>query len=251
MSADHRPPTGYESFRIRGARVVAHRDHAAAIRSAMAEYTLHQWASNQPSATPMRGRAIAYGTTLADSSAVVVRHSMHGGLFAPVTRDLFVLPTRAPRELATAIRLISAGVRTPRVIAYAIYPSIPPLARADVATERLYGASFPEAWELAASDAERDTIIDAIVDLLRSLRAAKAQHPDLNARNVLIIKQPHVAAAVLDVDRVEFPALGVEAIAEANAERLIRSLTGERLGLGRELDTEQLAAIRNTVGRAA
>jgi hypothetical protein len=231
---------------MRGARVVAHRDHAAAIRSAMAEFSLHEWARHQPSAQPMRGRAIAYGTTLADSTAIVVRHSQHGGILAPITGDLFLHPTRAPLELEIALRLAAAGVRTPRVVAYAVYPAFPPFARADVATERLYGLPFPEAWERAESDAERDEMIDAVVDLLRSLKRAGAQHPDLNARNILMLDGGPRVAAVLDVDRIVFPAAGAGAAAAANAARLLRSLTGERLDLGRELDEAQLSAIRAT-----
>lgn len=246
MSSAHATPSGYQSFEIRGARVVAHRDHAAAIRSAMAEFSLHEWARNQLSAQPMRGRAIAYGTTLADSTAIVVRHSQHGGMFAPITGDLFLRPTRAPHELATAMRLAASGVRTPKVVAYAVYPAFPPFARADVATERLYGRAFPDAWESADTDAERDEMIDAVVELLRALRRAKAQHPDLNARNILILDGSPIVAAVLDVDRIEFPATGEDAVAAANAARLLRSLTGERLGLGRELDGDQIAAIQRT-----
>lgn len=231
---------------MRGARVVALRGHVAAIRSAMAELSLHEWAGRQPSAQPMRGRAIAYGTMLADNTPIVVRHSRHGGLLVPLTRDLFVRPTRAPLELEIALRLAAAGVRTPRVVAYAVYPTFPPFARADVATERLYGLPFPEAWERAERDAERDAMIEAVIDLLQSLKRAGALHPDLNARNILILDGGPRVAAVLDVDRIVFPAAGTGAAAAANATRLLRSLTGARLGLGRELDEAQLAAIRAT-----
>lgn len=251
MSAAPAIPTGYQRFEIRGAEVVAHRDHAAAIRSAMEGLTLHEWASRQLGAQPMRGRAIAYGTTLADSTAVVVRHSQHGGLLAPLTRDLFVRPTRAPRELEISVRLSSAGVRTPRVIAYAIYPALAPFARADVATQRLYGSAFPDAWARADSEHDQHAMIGAVVELLRSLRAAKAQHADLNARNVFILGQQPTAAVVLDVDRVEFPATSAGVIAEYNALRLIRSLTGERLGLTRPLTQAHISAIEATGDLAA
>ncbi len=251
MSAAPAIPTGYQRFEIRGAEVVAHRDHAAAIRSAMDALTLHEWASRQPGAQPMRGRAIAYGTTLADRTAVVVRHSQHGGLFAPLTRDLFVRPTRAARELEISVRLTSAGVRTPRVVAYAVYPAVAPFARADVATQRLYGSAFPEAWARAESEDAQRTIIAAVVELLHSLRAAKAQHADLNARNIFILDQQPTAAAVLDVDRVEFPSMSAGVIAEYNALRLIRSLTGERLGLQRTLSAAQIRAIEATGDLAA
>ena len=66
----------------------------------------------------------------------------------------------------------------------------------------------------------------------------------------LLDGRPRVAA-VLDVDRVRFPASGADAAAAANASRLLRSLTGERLGLGREPSEGQLSAIRATGDRAA
>ena len=45
-----------------------------------------------------------------------------GSWFSPITGERFVGRTRAPRELATALRLERNGVATPRVIAYATYP---------------------------------------------------------------------------------------------------------------------------------
>ena len=53
----------------------------------------------------------------------VVRHNRHGGLFAPVTRDLFLPPTRAPHELRTALRLTALGVPTPPVLMYGVEPA--------------------------------------------------------------------------------------------------------------------------------
>ena len=70
---------------------------------------------------------------------MVVRHSRHGGLLAPVTGDRFLAPTRAPQELATSLRLIDAGVSTPEIIAYAVYSAGGPFRRSDIATREVEG----------------------------------------------------------------------------------------------------------------
>ena len=137
---------------------------------------------------------------------MVVRHSRHGGLLAPVTQDVFLAPTRAPRELDIAIRLRAAGVPTPEVIAYARYAAIPGIERADVVTREIGG------HELASpADAE---------GLLAALRDAGAVHPDLNMRNVLV---DGATAFVLDIDTVYFLRPGDRHVDERNRSRLMRS----------------------------
>src|SRR5208337_2439154 len=128
-------------------------------------------------------RTTAWATALPNGVEVVVRHSRHGGALAALTGDLFLAPTRAPVELATALRLAHAGVPTPEVVAYAVYPAFGPLARADVATRALHGADFPEAWRTAVRGVERTSLLAALAALLRALRAAGALHRDLNLKN--------------------------------------------------------------------
>jgi tRNA A-37 threonylcarbamoyl transferase component Bud32 len=248
VSADRGIPVGYRSFRLRGAHVVVREAHLSAVQAAMQEMRLYEWASHQSGSLAMRGRAPAYATTLDDRTAVVVRHSRHGGLLAPLTRDLFLRPTRAPHELRVSLRLAAAGVRTPEIIAYAVYPTLGVFATSDVASRRMYGMSFPDAWERATSDSERDRIVAAVVHLLDTLREARALHPDLNARNILILDEHPRAAVVLDVDRVEFDGASPSTIADANASRLMQSLLGQRLALGTALSASQTTAILNTVG---
>ena len=87
-------------------RCEAHADDARAL---LAEGSLYEAASRDRAARPLEGRGIAYAIALPVSGTrVVVRHNRHGGLFAPVTRDLFLPPTRAPHELRTAMRLDGA-----------------------------------------------------------------------------------------------------------------------------------------------
>jgi hypothetical protein len=244
-------PPGYESFLVGRAQVVAHGALAGAVRSVMTGATLHDWASRQPGARAMQGRATAWATTFPNGVEVVVRHSQHGGLLAPFTGDRFLAPTRAPHELAAALRLAHAGVPTPEVLAYAVYPAIGPFARADVATRLLRGLALPEAWAATTTDDARSALVDALAALLGALRQAGAHHPDLNVRNVLILDGVSgPTAAVLDVDRVGFGAQGDVAIAQKNLERLLRSMRKAHVGYGVNFTPRHSQRLRTAVGSA-
>src|SRR4029077_19728247 len=98
-------PAGYSLLRRGGTRAVVLDAFAAAVDAILAAgTTLHAWAATTRQARPLRGRDTAYATVLADIP-VVVRHSRHGGLLAPITQDLFLAPTRAPHELDVSLRL--------------------------------------------------------------------------------------------------------------------------------------------------
>ncbi len=224
--SEQRPPAppGYESFIVGRARVVALQPLAGAVREAMRASSLYEFASCQPGASALAGRQTAWAAALPNGVEIVVRHSRHGGTFAAITGDLFFSPTRAPRELANALRLAHAGVPTAEIVAYAVYPAVGPLARADVATRKLRGADFPDAWRATADGAARKSLLAALATLLRALRAAGAMHPDLNLKNVFITPNGDGPTAfVLDVDRVEFGAPGSAEVATQNLTRLIRS----------------------------
>ena len=243
MSAVPRVPDGYEAFEVGGARVTARHAAAAAVRIVMRNATLHEWAAQQPGAEAMAGRATAWATTLPGGMDVVVRHSRHGGLLAPLTGDLFLRPTRARRELSAALRLTANGVHTADIVAYAVYPVAGLFARADVATSRLRGRALPEAWAAAADDAARGALVQAVAALLAALSRADAHHPDLNVSNILILDGPdRPVAAVLDVDRVEFRDLERLAVGPRNLRRLLRSI--EKRGIS--LSTHQLAVLQRT-----
>jgi tRNA A-37 threonylcarbamoyl transferase component Bud32 len=202
---------------------VARDDAHDALRDILVRGTLHAWASHQPGARAMRGRGTTWATALPSGQPVAVRHSLHGGMLAAVTRDLFLTPTRAPHELAGALRLAAAGVRTPAVLGFAVYAATGPLCRADVVTELLDGTDLVSALRERQAPTDREEIAGAVRRLLDGLAAAGALHPDLNARNILLLHDASPsAAAVLDVDRVRFvPGAGVAA---QNAARLQRSL---------------------------
>jgi 3-deoxy-D-manno-octulosonic acid kinase len=234
---------------VRDARVVALSGSVKAVRDALAAGTLHAWASRQAGTLALAGRGPAWTATLANRAEVVVRHSRHGGAFARVTGDLFLSPTRAPRELATALRLAAAGVPTPEVVAYAVYPATWPFARADVVTRRLRGSDFPGAWRAAPDASARHTMIRALAMLLQQLQKAGARHPDLNLTNVLlVVSDDEPTAFVLDVDRVAFGEPGGRQIGARNLERLLRSSRKwrERWGVDLE-DAASLATLSRSL----
>ncbi len=218
----------FRSGSVRRATLVA----APSVYQALAERlmqheTLYAWAESAPQPRALQGRGVVYVAELAQCATVLaVRHAWHGGLFAPVTGDRFLMPTRAPREAAVNLMLRQHGVPTPELLAYALYPAGPGLRRVDVATQYI-----PDAWDFGAvllgtapgisrSDAER-----AVLMLLTQLASARAVHPDLNVKNILLVPESgSVTAWVLDVDVVSFreqPAIGVMA---RNVRRLIRSV---------------------------
>ena len=250
MSGPPAPP-GYDSFLVGRAQVVVRAALADAVRTAVAEGSLHAWASRQPGARAMQGRATAWATAFPNGAKLVVRHSRHGGLLAPLTGDLFFAPTRAPRELAAALRLAAAGVPTPELLAYAVYPAMGPFARADVATALIDGVALPEAWPATLTVDESWVLVNALATLLEALRRAGAHHPDLNVRNVLVADgQGGKTAAVLDVDRVVFGKPDDVSLSARNLDRLLHSMRKEQIGWGVNLTSRQLQRLREGAGTA-
>jgi 3-deoxy-D-manno-octulosonic acid kinase len=159
-----------------------------------------------------------------------------------VTGEYFLIPTRAPLELATSLRLAAAGIPTPEVIAYAVYPAAGIFARSDVMTRRLPdGDDFPAAWK-NASRADRNSMLAAVARLLKALAFAGAWHADLNLKNIYVAGTgSDVTAYLLDVDRVTFPE-GSD-IAARNFKRLERSARKWRTRWGLDFDEDSLGQL--------
>ena len=231
MTGASAPPPGYTALRGPHAEGVARADLAVAAEAVLAAgRTLHQWAAEQPGARAMHGRGVLWAVSLGGVAAVV-RHSRHGGLLAPITRDLYAAPTRAPGELAIALALAERQVPTPAVLAYATYPAPFGLRRADVVTEELGGGEDLLAALARADAAEREgSLVPAVGELLAALKRAGAWHPDLNLKNILLTTHPPRVhrAHVLDVDVVQLGTRGNEGFARLNLERLMRSAIKRR-----------------------
>jgi len=232
---------GYVKLDVKGCRVIALECVAAQIVKALDGGTLHDWAAQQPEREEMRGRGVIYSVNLPTIPAipVVVRRNLHGGLLHGLTGEYFVLPTRAPLELEISLRLAGAGIPTPEVIAYAVYPALGIFARSDVMTRRLpHGADLPAAWEKAGKT-ERNSMLASVASLLKALAAAGAWHADLNLKNIYIAgSAPDLTAYLLDVDRVTFP--GGSDIAGRNFKRLARSARKWRTRWGLDFDEDSL-----------
>lgn len=257
-------PAGYVRVAVGSARLVCRADLADALADALrAHGTLYAFAQARPDRRELRGRAAAWAVTLPGGDDVVVRHSWHGGLLAPLTRDLFVPPTRAPHELALSARLRAAGVRTPEVVAYAVYPATLGLVRADVVTRLV-----PESQDLAALLRTLPLVRDprgpwvrATAALLHALANAGVRHPDLNLKNVLVTPAPRADDAtaldawVLDLDvarAARSPSDGRRhAIGEANLQRLERSIHRWRTQRGLGVSDLEIDCLRLMARRGA
>jgi len=241
---------GYARFTFEGRCVVAREWAVPAIREALNNATLHEWAAGQNERDLMYGRGISYGVVLAagtemePSTPVVVRRNRHGGLLRFLTGEYFLMPTRAPFELSASLRLAAAGVPTPELVAYAIYPALGVFARSDVMTRRLpSGADFPAAWS-KASKTDRELMLAAVAGLLKSLAGAGAWHADLNLKNIYIAgKDSALTPYLLDVDRVTFSGSNDEAARNFN--RLARSVRKWREQRGLDFGEEALARLKS------
>ena len=247
-------PTGYERLTIGDAIVVARTVAIEGVRTALSTASsLHTWAASEPGATAFHGRATAWGVRLPGSTLdVVVRHARHGGVLAAVRGDKYVWPGRAPWELAVSLRLQEVGVPTPDVVAYALYPAGRGFCRCDVVTRRLPdGADLPVAWQAGKAE-ERAALLVAVGVLLRDLRAAGAQHVDLNAKNLYVSREAgQWHAWVLDVDRVRFRRANDPSVGARNLARLDRSLRKRRERDALEISDAELARLAELVEAGA
>lgn len=216
--------------------------------------TLYSWARGVQQPQALRGRAPVFVATLpgAKTTTVVVRHAWHGGMLAPLTRDVFWRPSRAPVELHISHVLRQCGIPTPEFVAYALYRVAPGLVRVDVATEYI-----PESHDLAAvladhvPDMSRAHAFEAIATLLRQLASNGFVHPDLNVKNVLLYRDNALlTAAVLDVDVMQH--IGAQHAGKAsqeNYERFERSLRKSVRQFGVVLSEDEIATFRRKLLR--
>jgi 3-deoxy-D-manno-octulosonic acid kinase len=247
-------PAGYERFDNGETVVVARAAAVAGVRAALgAAPTLHAWAAAAPGAQAFQGRGTAWGVRLPGGTIdVVVRHAHRGGVLRALRGDRYVWPGRAPWELETSLRLQEAGVRTPDLVAFALYPAGPGFCRCDVVTRRLPEvADLPVAWREGSPEV-RDALLVAIAALLRDLVAAGAQHADLNAKNLYVGRDGgRWHAWVLDVDRVRFRTPNDADVAAQNLARLVRSLRKLRGRKAIDIADEMLARLTDLAGGRA
>jgi 3-deoxy-D-manno-octulosonic acid kinase len=242
-------PPGYVALSEPGVEGAALAALEIPLRAALAEGTFYEFAEHHAEARPLTGRGIAYAVPLSSGDRVVVRRSRHGGLLGSIRDDRFLGATRAPRELEISLTLRRLGVATPEIVAYATYPAGPMFRRGDVVSREV-----PRSRDLAATlaalsrgDSKR-LLLDATGHLLASMSLARARHPDLNIKNVLLVDNDFggVEACVLDVDRVWLDKADPETVLRANLRRLSRSALKWRRQHALPIEEADLLAIENT-----
>ncbi len=216
--------------------------------------SLHAWASSVPQARALHGRAAVPVAPLPGTDEVVaVRHAWHGGLLAPLTRDRFLWPSRAPHEWRQSAALRAAGIPTTEVLGYARtrlplhWCTVDVVTRYEPDTHDL-GAVLAGAAPAALAVPEA---LAAVVRLLRQLTVAGVVHPDLNVKN-LLLRPPAggggpgaspVESLLIDVDVVRWtPHRLPRRVLEANLGRLARSMRRQRERQGTGLDAAGVAA---------
>jgi tRNA A-37 threonylcarbamoyl transferase component Bud32 len=241
-------PSGFERLLLGHAVAVARSDIAASVRQLLVSAdgtrtTLHEYAARHPNARVLQGRGATYAVPLPHphgGQRVVIRHNRHGGLFAPLSGDRFLSPTRAPHELDVSLALAKLGVPTPQLVAYALYPPGGVFQRADVCS-----LEIPDGRDLAQillqeGAPERAVALIATAELVAALSRAGARHHDLNAKNVLVTFE---AAYVLDVDRMTLGGTQDTAL-EGNLTRLVRSLRKWRDRFGAKISEKDIGELQ-------
>lgn len=250
------PAPGYSRRQLHGVELVAHDEIIDALSVVVTRFgTLYDWARGVTQPLVLRGRAPVYVAQVPGSAGVmlVVRHAWHGGLLAPFTRDVFVRPTRAPNELRISRALLSCGIGTPELLAYALYDAGPGIVRFDVASRYI-----PDSYDFAVILAGLSPIISrleafvAIEALLKKLAQHGFTHPDLNVKNILLSERNHLAvASVLDVDVMQQHAgMSAASAMEINANRLVRSIVKSRRQFGVHIADDEVEALRQRLMRA-
>jgi 3-deoxy-D-manno-octulosonic acid kinase len=185
---------------------------------------------------------------------VVVRHAWHGGLLAPLTRDLYWPPTRAPLELAQSMALRSAGIPTTEILGIARYAAAMGLVRVDVVSRYLEGThDLGAVLAGQAGTMPPETALIATRQLLVLLAIHRVLHPDLNVKNILL-RQGSAGAAeawMIDIDVVRFPAAhSATEVLEQNLARLLRSMRKWRAQYAAALSDAQLDRFAHDVREA-
>ena len=235
-----------------GVRAFAWTGAAAWLESVLAEgSTLHGWSGVRAvESRSGRGRVHVVDAPLAGPDGAerwAVRHYQRGGAVARLLGDRYWGRARArpERELDASVHARARGIRTPAVVAGAMYRSGASGAlgfhRADLVTE-LVPRARSVAEMLLAADASPGALRRAGA-LARAIHRAGLLHPDLNAENVLLDEGGE--AWVLDLDRARRAPGPTTRGAEAMLARLERSLRKlERAG-ARPLSAEEWEALRS------
>jgi len=246
-----RLPTGYQVVTPPGVEAFAWASATPWLACALRdEVTLHEWAARHAS-DGHAGRGPVHVVTAVvpgpdESPRWAVRHYRRGGAVARLLGDRYWKAgrTRPARELEASLRARARGVRTPAVIAGAVYRAgfsgVTGFYRADLVTEWVPGAR-----SLADSLLdERRLATTALLragGIVRALERAGVMHPDLNAGNIVLDARGD--AWVIDLDRCRHLGRPNARAGTAMLRRLERSLRKLDSSSGRSLSSDEWGAL--------
>lgn len=237
-------PKDYRTYAVGSTLLITRPEHFSVLRNALHNHdTLYAFAAVRADAHELQGRGATFAVTLPEGSWVVRRYR-RGGALASVLGDRY-LRSSEPRplhEVRVSAAARAKGVRTPTVIAAAVYASTA-FYHADLVTE--YITPSADLAEIGFGKVERPAALRSAAwraagQLVRELARAGLAHADLNLKNVLIRFAEQPEAWVLDLDRAR---VREHASAEALWSRLQRSLSKWERLTGKTLDTADRAAL--------
>ena len=226
--------------------------------------TLYASAAAADDVLELRGRGPVYAFAAPDGSRWVARRYRRGGAVASLLGERYVRSgaPRPFREMNATDEARRRGIPAPRVLAAAVYPD-GPFYRGDLVTEYiagtrdlaalLFGAAAPEAGAGAGVAEEDPQLREAALrdagHLLARMARAGVEHPDLNAKNVLLEERDgRVSAFLVDLDRVRVHPPGEALPPEPMRSRLERSLRKFERATGRRLGEAEWRALREPLG---
>lgn len=241
-------PDGYELVMVGSALVAVEAEALEVVVAALETAgTLYGYAASLPDPIRLQGRGVVYGID-APGGRWVVRRYRRGGLVARWLGDRYLrvgLP-RPIRELIASAAARRRGVATPRVIAAAVYPA-GIFYRADVITEYI-----PDSIDLAEAlfgpaaleGEDRVRACAAAGRLVAGLAGQGVAHPDLNLKNILLVRSGGgVSAVLLDLDRCRIQDRLSDGQGARMRRRLLRSVEKWEARTGRRLTPRERSAL--------
>lgn len=246
---------------VAGARLRVREEAEAWVRTVLeGGETLYRAAARHPEALVLHGRGETYAipTPGGGEGRWVVRHYRRGGWMAPLLGDRY-LGVGTPRpfaEVEASEETRARGVRTPRVLAAAVYPG-GAFYRGDLVTEFVPGSRdlaevlFGGGRKGLSGSVDRREALRAAGELIRRMARAGIRHPDMNAKNVLL---EWAGAAptpwLVDLDRVSVEDEGDGPLADGMHRRLVRSLEKWEKKSGIRLSEAYYGVLEKAVGGA-
>jgi tRNA A-37 threonylcarbamoyl transferase component Bud32 len=176
-------------------------------------------------AGPGRGRGEMTRLTIGGRQALGKR-ALHGGFLGPLLGGVYLGHGRIKAVACAALRLRSAGVPTPDVIAAGWRPIAGPFCALALLTETIADAVSLHECLLASppTPVRRRALLRAAGETVRAMHGAGFRHADLNLANLVVeAGSGRPRLQVIDLDGGRFAAGIPRRAAMANLRRLLRS----------------------------